>query len=192
VRQVNEQADSAEDTLRLSLDAKATVNVGPFSRRGRSRTGTEGADHDFEPEAKLTPFGLLLPQYDDLSLSMTASPITADFIADRLEQWWEGNRERFPKVTKLGLLPISWSSDNGNHECVCSLGSGSVESPSIGTYLAHVAANSAGVRYPNELCGRSVLYSPFHSRPNARACTSFSNSSRPRNSSRSLLWNDSA
>lgn len=112
VRQVNEQADAAEDTLRISLDAKATVAVGPFSRRGKSRTKTKGADHDFEPEAKLTPFGLFLPQYDDLSLYMTGSPVTADFIADRLEQWWTANRERFPRVTKLVL-----NLDNGpeNH-----------------------------------------------------------------------------
>ena len=68
VQRINEQADAAGDTLRISLDAKATVAIGPFSRRGRSRTGTKGADPDFEPEAKLTPFGLFLPQYDDLSL----------------------------------------------------------------------------------------------------------------------------
>ena len=35
MRQVNEQADTSEDTLRLSLDAKATVNVGPFSPPGQ-------------------------------------------------------------------------------------------------------------------------------------------------------------
>ena len=58
---VNPQADEAPDTLRLSLDAKAMVNVGPFSRRGRSRTKTEAADHDFKPEATLTPFGIFLP-----------------------------------------------------------------------------------------------------------------------------------
>jgi hypothetical protein len=112
VKRVNERADAAEDTLRISLDAKATVHIGPFSRRGRSRTGTEGADHDFQPEAKLTPFGLFLPQYDELALYLTGSPVTADFIADRLEQWWEGNRERFPTVTKLVL-----NLDNGpeNH-----------------------------------------------------------------------------
>ena len=49
-------------TLRISIDAKATVNVGPFSRRGKSRTGTEAADHDFKPEATLTPFGIFLPR----------------------------------------------------------------------------------------------------------------------------------
>ena len=68
--QVNPQADEAPDALRLSLDAKATVNVGPFSRRGRSRTGTRAADHDFKPEATLTPFGIFLPEHDDLWLYM--------------------------------------------------------------------------------------------------------------------------
>ena len=94
--------------------------------------------------------------------------------------------------TLLGLLPISWSSDNGNHLFVNSVYEKSGRSSSIGTYLTQVAANSAGVMYPRELCGRSVLYSPLQSAPNARACGSLSNSSRLRNSSRTLLWNDSA
>jgi hypothetical protein len=100
---VNPQADAAPDTLRLSLDAKAAVNVGPFSRRGKSRTRTKAADHDFQPEATLTPFGILLPEYDDLTLYMTRSKVTSDFIVDRLGDWWEFNRERFPDVTKLVL-----------------------------------------------------------------------------------------
>jgi hypothetical protein len=109
---VNPQADEAEDTLRLSLDAKAAVNVGPFSRRGRSRTKTKAADHDFKPLAKLTPFGIFLPEHDDLTLYMAQSSITSDFIVDRLEDWWESNRVRFPEVTKLVL-----NLDNGpeNH-----------------------------------------------------------------------------
>ncbi len=74
---VNPEADRAEDTLRISIDAKATVNVGPFSRRGRSRTGTKATDHDFKPEATLTPFGIFLPQYDDLWLYLTRSKVTS-------------------------------------------------------------------------------------------------------------------
>jgi transposase len=100
---VNPQADEAPDTLRLSLDAKATVNAGPFSRRGRSRTRTEAADHDFKPEATLTPFGILLPEHDDLAVYMARSKVTGDFIVDRLEDWREFNRVRFPGVTKLVL-----------------------------------------------------------------------------------------
>ena len=110
--QVNPEADKAPDTLRLSLDAKATVNIGPFSRRGKSRTGTKAADHDFQPEATLTPFGIFSPEYDDLTVSMTGSKVTSDFIVDRLGDWWEFNRVRFPEVTKLVL-----NLDNGpeNH-----------------------------------------------------------------------------
>ena len=100
---VNPQADDAPDTLRLSLDAKATVNVGPFSRRGRSRTKVEAADHDFRPQASLTPFGIFLPQHDDLSLYMARSKVTSDFIVDRLADWWEFNKVRFPDVTRLVL-----------------------------------------------------------------------------------------
>jgi transposase len=110
--EVNPQADEAPDTLRLSLDAKATVNVGPFSRKGKSRTGVEAVDHDFKPEATLTPFGIFSPEHDDLTLYMTGSKVTSDFIVDRLEDWWESNRERFPEVTRLVL-----NLDNGpeNH-----------------------------------------------------------------------------
>jgi hypothetical protein len=109
---VNPRADEAPDTLRLSLDAKATVHVGPFSRRGRSRTKTEAADHDFKPEATLTPFGIFLPEYDDLTLYMARSKVTSDFVVDRLEDWWEFNKVRFPGVTRLVL-----NLDNGpeNH-----------------------------------------------------------------------------
>jgi Rhodopirellula transposase DDE domain len=109
---VNPEADKADDTLRISIDAKATVNIGPFSRRGRSRTGTEAADHDFKPEATLTPFGIFLPQYDDLWLYMTRSKVTSDFIVDRLEQWWQEVRLRFLSVKTLVI-----NLDNGpeNH-----------------------------------------------------------------------------
>jgi transposase len=109
---VNPEADRADDTLRVSIDAKATVNIGPFSRRGRSRTRTKAADHDFKPEATLTPFGIFLPQYDDLWLYMACSKVTSDFIVDRLEQWWQEVRLRFLSVKTLVI-----NLDNGpeNH-----------------------------------------------------------------------------
>jgi transposase len=109
---VNPEADRAVDTLRISIDAKATVHVGPFSRRGKSRTGTEAVDHDFKPVATLTPFGIFLPQYDDLWLYMACSKVTSDFIADRLEQWWQEVRLRFLSIKTLVI-----NLDNGpeNH-----------------------------------------------------------------------------
>ena len=112
LKRVNPEADRAEDTLRISIDAKATVNIGPFSRRGRSRSKVKAADHDFKPEATLTPFGIFLPQYDDLWLYLTRSKVTSDFIVDRLEQWWQEVRLRFLSVKTLVI-----NLDNGpeNH-----------------------------------------------------------------------------
>ena len=105
---VHLQAAFAPNILRASIDAKAPVLIGPFSRGGRSRVGTEGADHDFRPWGKLTPFGIFLPEYKDLSFYFTHSKVTSDFMVDRLEQWWEQKREENPKVDTL-LLDL----DNG-------------------------------------------------------------------------------
>jgi hypothetical protein len=89
--------------LRLSLDAKAAVPIGPFARGGYSRTGTAGADHDFKPEGVLTPFGLYLVGQGELELFFTATKVSSDFIVDRIEGWWARNQERFPGVEELIL-----------------------------------------------------------------------------------------
>jgi hypothetical protein len=112
VAEVHRRAISSEDTLRLSLDAKAPVLIGPSSRGGKSRRGTQAADHDFKPWGKLTPFGIFLPDQKELNFYFTSSKVTSDFIVDRLDQWWQANRQRYPKIRKL-LLDL----DNGpeNH-----------------------------------------------------------------------------
>ena len=85
--EVHQRAARSEDTLRLSCDAKAPVLIGPFSRGGKSRRGTKGADHDFKPWGKLTPFGIFLPDQRELNFYFTSSKVTSDFIVDRLDQW---------------------------------------------------------------------------------------------------------
>ncbi|RJS68421.1 hypothetical protein CW714_10140 [Methanophagales archaeon] len=54
-------ADEDEIVLRLSMDAKAMIPIGPFSRNGKSRIIVKAMDHDFEPDEKLTPYGIFLP-----------------------------------------------------------------------------------------------------------------------------------
>ena len=110
--EVHRRAAGSEETLRLSCDAKAPVLIGPFSRGGQSRCGTRGADHDFQPWGKLTPFGIFLPDQKELNQYFTSSKVSSDFIVDRLEQWWQGNRGRYPRIRKV-LLDL----DNGpeNH-----------------------------------------------------------------------------
>ena len=102
---MHEAAAGVAHVLRLSIDAKATVKVGPFSRQGKSRTIVKAADHDFEPAAKLTPFGIYLPDHAELFLYRTSSKVTSDCMVDCLETFWatvpEALGARFPKVTTL-------------------------------------------------------------------------------------------
>jgi transposase len=106
--QKNGLADASEDTLRLSLDAKAGVKIGLFARGGRTWAQVEAADHDFQADAKLTPLGILLPRHGDLFLYFAQSPLTSDFIVDVLGLWWQGARGNFPKVRTLLI-----NQDNG-------------------------------------------------------------------------------
>src|SRR5262249_58338324 len=93
LHEMNPEADQADNVLRLSLDAKAAVKSGLFSRGGKSRVRVEAADHDFRPDAVLVPFGILLPRYDDLYLYFTHSPLTSHCLVDVLEaRWRRGGR----------------------------------------------------------------------------------------------------
>lgn len=103
VKAVHDQAASEGHTLRLSLDTKATVLIGPFSRGGQSRVGTQGVDHDFKPAGTLTPFGLFRPQTSEAALFFTDSKVSSDFMADCLEQWIEERGEALKGVRKLVL-----------------------------------------------------------------------------------------
>jgi hypothetical protein len=109
---VNPAADADETVLRLSIDAKATIPVGLFSRGGYSRLTVKALDHDFRPEQKVTPVGLFLPQYNQLYLYLTTGPVTADLLVDCLHDTWLRLEQDFPQVRTLLL-----NFDNGpeNH-----------------------------------------------------------------------------
>jgi len=98
--------------LRISIDAKATVKVGPFARGGKSRIPTAAVDHDFQPEALVTPVGILLPRLDELFVYSITSKVTSDCLADCVERWWERVCVRFAHITMLVI-----NLDNGpeNH-----------------------------------------------------------------------------
>lgn len=104
-------ADDAT-VLRLSLDAKATVLIGDYARRGKTRLVVKAADHDFHPTDKVTPYGILLPDHNRLYLYFTRSRVTSDFIVDCLSDCWQQLRHEFPQVKSLVL-----HQDNGpqNH-----------------------------------------------------------------------------
>jgi transposase len=101
VKQRTEEADADKGILRLSMDAKATVKLGPFARGGKSRVLTKAADHDFEPTATVTAVGIFLPASDELFLYAVTSKVTSDCLVDRLIDWWESVKERFSHITTL-------------------------------------------------------------------------------------------
>jgi Rhodopirellula transposase DDE domain len=101
VQEVHEQAAGQEQTVRLSLDSKAPVPIGPFSRGGRSRTGTTGVDHDFKPDGVLTPFGIFCPHTSESDLFFTDSKVSSDFMVDCLEQWIEQRGAALKDIRKL-------------------------------------------------------------------------------------------
>jgi len=101
VKQVNEAADRDQQMLGISMDAKATLKVGPFGRGGKSRVRTKAADHDFEPVATVTPVGILMPATDEAFLPAVPSRVTSDCLIDRLVQWWETVKERFAHIKTL-------------------------------------------------------------------------------------------
>jgi len=84
------------------------VKVGNFSRDGKNRVDTQACDHDFKISSGVTPYGLFLPELDELFLYFTTSKVTNDFIMDMLEALWIENRHRFPLVKTLLL-----NQDNG-------------------------------------------------------------------------------
>jgi transposase len=109
---VNAAADADPHTLRISMDAKATVAIGPFSRKGKSRVETKAADHDFQPEEKVTPVGILMTKTDELFVYGVTSKVTSDCLVDRIAQWWNEVGSRVRDITTLVL-----NLDNGpeNH-----------------------------------------------------------------------------
>jgi len=112
LHKLHAEADTDGTILRISMDAKATVLIGLLSRGGKTRVVVRALDHDMEPDEKLTPFGIFLPQYNELYLYFTDSRVTSDFIMDCLCDFWSTVRERFPHVWTLLI-----NQDNGreNH-----------------------------------------------------------------------------
>jgi len=146
LKQINPEADRSAETLRLSLDAKTSVKVGGYSRKGKSRVLRKAADHDFRAKEVLTPYGILLPRYDELCLYFTTSRVTSDFMVDVLDGWWRGNRERFPLVRTLVI-----NQDNG---------------PENKSRRTQFLKRMVGFAREHRLLVRLAYYPPYHSKYN--------------------------
>ena len=146
---MNSLADADPETMRISIDTKATVNVGEYSRGGRSR-GTKAVkalDHDMQPKDKLIPGGILEPVTGKSFLFFGTSYKTSDFIVDGLFLWWE---ERNHELSGLKHLVIN--ADNG---------------PECSGHRTQFLLRLTEFADMTGLSVRLIYYPPYHSKYNA-------------------------
>ena len=146
---MNDRADADAHTLRISIDTKATVHVGDYSRGGRSRAAqpVKALDHDMCMKQKLVPGGILEPLSGHAFLFFGTNNKTSDFIADGLLSWWQHRQAAWPALKHLVINLDNGPECNGRRS----------------QFLVRMAAfaDSTG------LSVRLVYYPPYHSKYNA-------------------------
>jgi hypothetical protein len=64
------------------------VNIGDYSRGGKTRGYNQAQDHDMGVTEKYIPCGILDEDSGQLYLNFGSSYKTSDFIVDSLSLWW--------------------------------------------------------------------------------------------------------
>jgi hypothetical protein len=100
---MNALADADPQSIRISVDTKATADIGEYSRYGRSRglVPVKALDHDMQSKEKLIPGGILEPVSGRTFLFFTSSCKTSDFMADGLMLWWQERKQDLSEVKRL-------------------------------------------------------------------------------------------
>jgi hypothetical protein len=109
---VNRASDDREDSLRISIDTKAKVDLCDSSRGGTSRCkkAVQADDHDLGDKSKLVPLGILDVMSGLLTIIFGVSFETSDFIVAGIEQWWLSNKDQYHLIKQLVI-----NLDNGPH-----------------------------------------------------------------------------
>lgn len=129
------------------MDCKATVNIGDYSRGGKTRGDREAVDHDMGCEEKYTPFGLVDEDSGRLYLAFGSSAKTSDFIVDGLYDGWD----HLPLEDRNRFSRLQIKADNGP------------ESSGRRTqFLKRMVAFADPVGKPIQL----LYYPPYHSKYN--------------------------
>ena len=142
-------ADTNIETLRISIDTKATVHVGEYSRGGRSRgiKAVKALDHDMCSKKKLVPGGILEPVTGRPFLFFGTSNKTSDFLMDGLFLWWEERKKELS-----GLKQIVINADNG---------------PECNGHRSQFLLRMTEFADMTGLCIHIVYYPPYHSKYNS-------------------------
>lgn len=93
----------------MSLDCKATVKLGAFSRGGKTRGEYKASDHDFGSTEHYVPCGILDEDTAQLSVTFGSSAKTSDFIVDTLMAWWQ----RLSAKEQHVIARVQLKMDNG-------------------------------------------------------------------------------
>ena len=114
--EVNTASDRREDSLRISIDTKAKVDLCDSSRGGtsRCRKAVKADDHDMGLKDKLAPFGILNMMTGLLTVIFGVSFETSDFIVDCLERWWDDNKEQYSHIKQL-VINLDNGPQNSSH-----------------------------------------------------------------------------
>ena len=146
---MNALADLDQHTLRISIDTKATVHVGDYSRGGRSRAieAVKALDHDMCMKEKLIPGGILEPVSGQTFLFFGTNYKTSDFMADGMLLWWQRRKAQLPGIKQLVI-----NLDNG---------------PECNGRRSQFLLRMAEFSDMTGLCVRLVYYPPYHSKYNA-------------------------
>lgn len=107
---MNAEADANPESLRISVDTKATINLGEYSRNGYSRgqESVKALDHDMHSKEKLAPGGILETVTGRAFLFFTDSYKTSDFMGDGLMLWWISRKDDLKHIKRLVI-----NMDNG-------------------------------------------------------------------------------
>lgn len=114
--EINQASDLREDSLRISVDTKAKVDLCDSSRGGtsRCRKAVKADDHDMGIKDKLAPFGILNMMSGLLTVIFGVSFETSDFIVDCLEQWWDDNEGQYGHINEL-VINLDNGPQNSSH-----------------------------------------------------------------------------
>ncbi len=97
------------NTKRMSMDCKATVKIGEYSRGGKTRGDNQAVDHDMGCTEKYIPFGIVDQDSGDLHITFGSSAKTSDFIMDCLYDWWDS----LPVEERDSIDLLQLKADNG-------------------------------------------------------------------------------
>ena len=148
MRALNAAADAGPESLRVSVDTKASVVLGDYSRGGQARglEAVRAPDHDLATKKKLVPVGILEVGSGELELALGSSAKTSDLLADTLEGWWQRRGPALPHVKELVINADNGPESNGKRT----------------QFLARLVAfaDTTGLRI------RLAYYPPYHSKYN--------------------------